>query len=294
MMSRTCARCGANFSWSVVIDGRRIHLNRRKLCLRCRPYKARGSPRIRNQPPPRTLVCAKCGRPFLAKQLIGGKMRSLYRRKYCLVCSPFGSHNTSRSPIGADPDFAERRRRRRHESWLRYQKKRRLERKRLLVELRGGQCEACGYKVTLAALEFHHRDRATKEFGLGTFSGTWERLVAEAAKCDLLCVNCHRRRHGYSGSPAALAKKARAVELMGGTCSGCSIVVPDSLFEFHHVDAKTKAFGISRDGLRRAWEEIAVELGKCVMLCGNCHREVHAGVRVLDRSSRRDAAGAAA
>ena len=72
---------------------------------------------------------------------------------------------------------------------------------------------------------------------------------------------------------------------MGGKCGGCSGVVPDSLFEFHHWDASEKKFGISRDGLSRPWEAIAAELLKCVMLCANCHREVHAGVRKLERDS---------
>jgi len=160
-----------------------------------------------------------------------------------------------------------------------------VERKQRLVEIRGGRCEDCGYDISIAALEFHHRDSKTKEFGLGDFNGTWERLVTEAAKCDLLCANCHRRRHDYGGSIAARGKKARAIELMGGSCGGCSSIVPDSLFEFHHWDAREKEFGISRDGLSRPWEAIAAELLKCVMLCANCHREAHARARVLERQS---------
>jgi len=73
--------------------------------------------------------------------------------------------------------------------------------------------------------------------------------------------------------------------MMGGKCSGCSSVVPDSLFEFHHWDPRDKAFGISRDGLARPWLAIAAELLKCVMLCANCHRELHAGVRKVERKS---------
>ena len=72
---------------------------------------------------------------------------------------------------------------------------------------------------------------------------------------------------------------------MGARCGGCLTVVSDSLFEFHHWDAHEKKFGISRDGMSRPWEAIAEELLKCVMLCANCHREIHAGVRLLERQS---------
>ena len=40
------------------------------------------------------------------------------------------------------------------------------ERKQALVELCGGKCVACGYSKCIAALEFHHRDPAKKDFPL--------------------------------------------------------------------------------------------------------------------------------
>jgi hypothetical protein len=212
-------------------------------------------------------------------------MRSLYRRRFCLDCSPFGSHNTSKEPVGSGADADLIRRRRRGKSWVRYQRKRRRERKRRLVELRGGRCEDCGYDATVAALEFHHRDSLTKEFSLGNFTGSWERLLREAGKCDLVCANCHRRRHAamWPGTAKSLSKKLRAIELMGGVCSGCRGDVPTVALEFHHLDAAEKDFGISRDGMKRPWEAILAELAKCVMLCANCHREVHAGARRVER-----------
>lgn len=169
-------------------------------------------------------------------------MRSLYRRKFCLDCSPFGSHNTSKQPLGNDPSSDATRKKRRSDSWYRYLKKRRLDRKRRLVEARGGRCEDCGYEVSIAALEFHHRDSKTKEFGVGNFNGSWKRLASEAEKCDLLCANCHRRRHGYKGL-RSLEKKARAIALMGGACGGCGQIVPDSVLSFTTGTRARKALG---------------------------------------------------
>jgi hypothetical protein len=65
--------------------------------------------------------------------------------------------------------------------------------KQLLVEEAGGACAGCGYDACLAALQFHHVDRATKAFALSAKGVTRSiaRARAEAAKCVLLCANCH-------------------------------------------------------------------------------------------------------
>jgi transposase-like protein/5-methylcytosine-specific restriction endonuclease McrA len=56
----------------------------------------------------------------------------------------------------------------------------------------GGCCAICGYSRHLAALQFHHLDPATKEFTLcNGETRSLERMRAEAAKCVLLCANCH-------------------------------------------------------------------------------------------------------
>lgn len=145
----------------------------------------------------------------------------------------------------------------------------------------------CSYDRSVAALEFHHRDPRTKEFGIGAFISSKQRLKVELQKCDLVCANCHRRRHERAvrnTSPShelRRALKLRAMEWMGSDCNGCGRPVLPSQAEFHHRDPATKDFGVSAKGLIRAWPEIESELAKCVMLCANCHREVHAGVREL-------------
>lgn len=286
-----CVECRGEFPIYPIVTGVRLDLRGRKRCLKCAPIRRLKRPRRKVARPSKTKICESCGESFPAKVIIHGRTRSLYRRRFCLSCSPFGAHNTSKAPVAIleIAQLEEHRRRKRNAKTYRSQKRRRRRRKAELVAQAGGSCIACGYSVCLAALEFHHRDASTKEFGVGNFGGSVERLLAEVAKCDLLCASCHRLRHaGLDGEPSLDVRlvernrKARAVALMGGVCFGCERGGPYRLFEFHHVDAAAKDFGISQNGITsRTWERVVAELEKCVMLCANCHREVHAGVRTI-------------
>jgi transposase-like protein len=70
--------------------------------------------------------------------------------------------------------------------------------KEMLVAEAGGCCVACGYRNFLGALEFHHRDPSTKRFHLSGAGLTLslDDLRVEAAKCVLLCSNCHAEVEG--------------------------------------------------------------------------------------------------
>lgn len=65
--------------------------------------------------------------------------------------------------------------------------------KQILVREAGGCCRVCGYDRCLAALQFHHLVPADKRAGISARGLTMslEALRAEAAKCVLLCSNCH-------------------------------------------------------------------------------------------------------
>lgn len=45
--------------------------------------------------------------------------------------------------------------------------------------------------------------------------------------------------------------------------------------DFHHTDPSKKDFGISSGGYTRSFEKIKDELDKCILVCANCHRELH-------------------
>lgn len=67
-------------------------------------------------------------------------------------------------------------------------------RKKEFVNLKGGKCQKCGYDRCKGALEFHHIDKSTKEFGINR-NFSLERAQEELDKCILLCANCHREEH---------------------------------------------------------------------------------------------------
>ena len=72
--------------------------------------------------------------------------------------------------------------------------------------------------------------------------------------------------------------KAMVVEYRGGRCVICGYNRSIWALDLHHRDAKHKDFGLSVRGLTRSWEKIKAEADKCILLCANCHREVHAGI----------------
>jgi hypothetical protein len=55
-------------------------------------------------------------------------------------------------------------------------------------------CTKCGMSFPVVCMDLHHRDPASKLFGIGARVGSFgpERLAAEIAKCDAYCANCHR------------------------------------------------------------------------------------------------------
>ena len=56
-----------------------------------------------------------------------------------------------------------------------------------------------------------------------------------------------------------------------------------TVLEFHHVDRETKEFAISQ--WRGDLETLRDEIGKCVCVCANHHKQIHAGVIALPPKS---------
>ena len=77
--------------------------------------------------------------------------------------------------------------------------------------------------------------------------------------------------------------KEKAVEYKGGKCVVCGYDRCLKALEFHHINPEEKDFTLGSN-TNRSWEKVKIEIDKCVLLCANCHREIHDGLIKLDCS----------
>ena len=73
-------------------------------------------------------------------------------------------------------------------------------------------------------------------------------------------------------------KKIEAIEYLGNKCTKCDLAIEKShysVFEFHHKNPLTKDYDWNKLRLRPI-DDIHRELNKCILVCANCHRLIHA------------------
>lgn len=71
-------------------------------------------------------------------------------------------------------------------------------------------------------------------------------------------------------------EKAYYVSLKGGKCECCGYTFRTlASAEFHHMDSTTKVNNLSQMFGRYSKDKVATEVAKCIMLCSNCHNELH-------------------
>ncbi len=82
-----------------------------------------------------------------------------------------------------------------------------------------------------------------------------------------------------------LIKKFRRKEVichLGGSCMGCGYSLCIRNLVFHHVVEETKSFNLQERVFSKSWASLTLEVRKCVLLCHNCHGEVHEGLRSVE------------
>lgn len=68
-------------------------------------------------------------------------------------------------------------------------------------------------------------------------------------------------------------QKEKLVEYKGGECEKCGYDKSIQALQFHHLNPDEKDFSIS--GKSYSFEKMKKEVDKCIMVCANCHIEIH-------------------
>jgi hypothetical protein len=87
-----------------------------------------------------------------------------------------------------------------------------------------GCCE-CGGKFPYYVLDFDHRDPQNKRYEPAKLAetGSWDKMLAEIAKCDVVCANCHRERthqknhYSHTNAPTTPIEDDFALDELGSS-----------------------------------------------------------------------------
>lgn len=165
-----------------------------------------------------------------------------------------------------------------------------------LRELRRRPCQDCGETFAPWVMDFDHRDPRTKSFSIAASRAMLKSrgaLLAEVAKCDIVCANCHAIRTYQwvsankgdlswwttGASPRIEEKRAYwkthadlLTRLRDVPCLDCGRRFPFYVMQFDHRDPTEKRDTVSRMIGRAGTEKILAEVAKCDIVCANCHR----------------------
>lgn len=88
------------------------------------------------------------------------------------------------------------------------------------------------------------------------------------------CRACILNRHRYT-------LKVKMIAYKGGKCQVCGYAQCTAALDFHHVDPNQKEFIFGGQHNLGA-ERLRAELDKCVLICSNCHRELHQATEAVE------------
>ena len=91
------------------------------------------------------------------------------------------------------------------------------------------------------------------------------------------CSPSYQKGGSKSKTISAIRKamKQEAVKRFGGKCSICGYNKSIWALQFHHNDPSEKEFSLSSEGGSCSWESFWEEAQKCILVCSNCHAELH-------------------
>lgn len=71
-------------------------------------------------------------------------------------------------------------------------------------------------------------------------------------------------------------RKKTIINLLGGKCQICTYSKTPRNLVFHHL--QNKEFNLSTRGFQYKYSKLLHEIKKCILVCHNCHGEIHDGL----------------
>ena len=144
-------------------------------------------------------VCRELG---ISQDGNGYKSMQKVTRALELDTSHFRGHGWNKGQgAGRDTEAQRASKRRYYQNNRQLYRTRNIERRRRMIELvrhhKNRPCADCNGWFPSFVMEFDHRDGETKSFNIGSAAReivSVERMLAEIAKCDIVCCLCHRLR----------------------------------------------------------------------------------------------------
>lgn len=100
-------------------------------------------------------------------------------------------------------------------------------------------------------------------------------------KTRVYCYKCNgdsTRRDNetrkYQKTVLRSSMKLQAIKMLGGKCIKCGYDKYIDALEFHYENPKEKDFKLG-SGNTTSWDEYKIETLKCILVCLNCHKEIH-------------------
>lgn len=91
--------------------------------------------------------------------------------------------------------------------------------------------------------------------------------------CSLKCKNAAHQSYP-SQKKRGLARKLDLVAQLGGKCTSCGYNTNLAGLAFHHLHGKEFQLDV-RALSNRKLDSVLKEMKKCILLCHNCHAEIH-------------------
>ena len=95
-------------------------------------------------------------------------------------------------------------------------------------------------------------------------------IKGQSVKVNGLCKPCLLK----SNAERRRLVKQKAVDYLGGKCSKCGYNKCVGALDFHHLNPleKDPSYSLFKTIFN---DRLKKELDKCILLCSNCHRELH-------------------